>query len=286
MNDVGVGDAVVAWLGERVGVVGQLGRQPQVDDGPDPVVGQGGPPGLGQRPGCRSAPPRPSASPARPRSHTRPGRGRSRIPPTPAAGSTRVARSSRVPPVRARRGQPTGVPRRVDGRARSRPRLEGRDAEVREVEMAEHRTAAVMEALASVYDPCCQEKGLSVVDMGLVRQGRPRRRPGPGRAAADHRLVPVRGQPGRPDHRAGGRPARMAGSTVEVVWDEPGPPTGCPTRPAHPGALPAPPQGGRPMIGNDAIVFDGWPTSSTSRRTPWGRPGRCSSTTSTPSTTS
>ena len=36
--------------------------------------------------------------------------------------------------------------------------------------MAEHRTAAVMEALASVYDPCCQEKGLSVVDMGLVRR--------------------------------------------------------------------------------------------------------------------
>ena len=26
-----------------------------------------------------------------------------------------------------------------------------------------------MEALRTVYDPCCQEKGLSVVDMGLVR---------------------------------------------------------------------------------------------------------------------
>ena len=36
--------------------------------------------------------------------------------------------------------------------------------------MADVRTAAVMEALASVYDPCCQEKGLSVVDMGLVRR--------------------------------------------------------------------------------------------------------------------
>jgi metal-sulfur cluster biosynthetic enzyme len=34
--------------------------------------------------------------------------------------------------------------------------------------MADPRTA-VMEALRSVYDPCCQEKGLSVVDMGLVR---------------------------------------------------------------------------------------------------------------------
>jgi metal-sulfur cluster biosynthetic enzyme len=36
--------------------------------------------------------------------------------------------------------------------------------------MADVRTAAVMEALSSVYDPCCQEKGLSVVDMGLVRR--------------------------------------------------------------------------------------------------------------------
>lgn len=25
------------------------------------------------------------------------------------------------------------------------------------------------EALAEVYDPCCQEKGISVIDMGLVR---------------------------------------------------------------------------------------------------------------------
>ena len=35
--------------------------------------------------------------------------------------------------------------------------------------MAEHRTAAVMEALSAVYDPCCREKGISVVDMGLLR---------------------------------------------------------------------------------------------------------------------
>jgi metal-sulfur cluster biosynthetic enzyme len=26
-----------------------------------------------------------------------------------------------------------------------------------------------LDALADVYDPCCQEKGISVVDMGLVR---------------------------------------------------------------------------------------------------------------------
>ena len=28
---------------------------------------------------------------------------------------------------------------------------------------------AVVEALRTVYDPCCEEKGISVVDMGLVR---------------------------------------------------------------------------------------------------------------------
>jgi metal-sulfur cluster biosynthetic enzyme len=29
--------------------------------------------------------------------------------------------------------------------------------------------AAVTESLRDVYDPCCEEKGISVVDMGLVR---------------------------------------------------------------------------------------------------------------------
>jgi metal-sulfur cluster biosynthetic enzyme len=30
-------------------------------------------------------------------------------------------------------------------------------------------SAAIIEALRSIYDPCCREKGISVVDMGLVR---------------------------------------------------------------------------------------------------------------------
>lgn len=29
--------------------------------------------------------------------------------------------------------------------------------------------ALIVEALRSVYDPCCRERGISVVDMGLVR---------------------------------------------------------------------------------------------------------------------
>jgi metal-sulfur cluster biosynthetic enzyme len=99
--------------------------------------------------------------------------------------------------------------------------LEGRDAEVREVEMADVRTAAVMEALASVYDPCCQEKGLSVVDMGLVRRveldgERPR-----------VELVLTTGWcpfaatlVGEISEKVAAV-AGTAGSTVEIVWDEP-----------------------------------------------------------------
>jgi metal-sulfur cluster biosynthetic enzyme len=99
--------------------------------------------------------------------------------------------------------------------------LEGRDAEVREVEMADVRTAAVMEALASVYDPCCQEKGLSVVDMGLVRRvdldgERPR-----------VELVLTTGWcpfaatlVGEISEKVAAL-AGTAGSTVEIVWDEP-----------------------------------------------------------------
>jgi metal-sulfur cluster biosynthetic enzyme len=99
--------------------------------------------------------------------------------------------------------------------------LEGPDAEVLEVEMAEHRTAAVMEALASVYDPCCQEKGLSVVDMGLVRkvdldgdQARVELLLTTGWCPFAANLV------GQITERVAALP-QMAGATVEIVWDEP-----------------------------------------------------------------
>ena len=89
------------------------------------------------------------------------------------------------------------------------------------MEMAEHRTAAVMEALASVYDPCCQEKGLSVVDMGLVRkvdldgdQARVELLLTTGWCPFAANLV------GQITERVAALPG-MAGSTVEVVWDEP-----------------------------------------------------------------
>ena len=87
--------------------------------------------------------------------------------------------------------------------------------------MADVRTAAVMEALASVYDPCCQEKGLSVVDMGLVRRvdldgDRPRVELllTTGWCPFAANLV------GQISERVAAV-AGMAGSEVEIVWDEP-----------------------------------------------------------------
>jgi metal-sulfur cluster biosynthetic enzyme len=87
--------------------------------------------------------------------------------------------------------------------------------------MADVRTAAVMAALASVYDPCCQEKGLSVVDMGLVRRvdldgDRPRVELllTTGWCPFAANLV------GQISERVAAV-AGMAGSEVEIVWDEP-----------------------------------------------------------------
>jgi metal-sulfur cluster biosynthetic enzyme len=87
--------------------------------------------------------------------------------------------------------------------------------------MDEARTAAVMAALRSVYDPCCQEKGLSVVDMGLVRgvdldgdQARVELLLTTGWCPFAANLV------GEISERVAALPG-MAGSTVEIVWDEP-----------------------------------------------------------------
>jgi metal-sulfur cluster biosynthetic enzyme len=46
--------------------------------------------------------------------------------------------------------------------------LTGREEEAQDDGMAELPSWA-RDALAGVYDPCCQEKGISVIDMGLVR---------------------------------------------------------------------------------------------------------------------
>jgi metal-sulfur cluster biosynthetic enzyme len=42
-------------------------------------------------------------------------------------------------------------------------------AEPTESPVTEARTASLLDALRAVYDPCCQEKGISIVDMGLVK---------------------------------------------------------------------------------------------------------------------
>jgi len=79
----------------------------------------------------------------------------------------------------------------------------------------------VLEALGDVYDPCCREKGISVVDMGLVRsavndaQGRTRVEllltsgwcPFAARVL-DEVVERVRTMPG------------VSEAEVEIVWDE------------------------------------------------------------------
>jgi metal-sulfur cluster biosynthetic enzyme len=56
-----------------------------------------------------------------------------------------------------------------------------------------------LDALREVYDPCCREKGLSVVDMGLVRAVH---------QAGDQVAERIEAQPG------------VAAAEVEIVWDE------------------------------------------------------------------
>jgi len=78
----------------------------------------------------------------------------------------------------------------------------------------------VLQALRSVYDPCCRERGISIVDMGLIRDVRV-----DGEAArieliltsgwcpfAVHLLTEVR-------ERVEALPC-IGGATVEIVWDE------------------------------------------------------------------
>jgi metal-sulfur cluster biosynthetic enzyme len=80
---------------------------------------------------------------------------------------------------------------------------------------------AIIDALRSVYDPCCQERGISVVDMGLVRsvdvdgdQARVELVLTTGWCPfTTHLLTAVR-------ERVASLP-EVEGAAVEVVWDEP-----------------------------------------------------------------
>jgi len=86
--------------------------------------------------------------------------------------------------------------------------------------MADAQTT-VMEALRGIYDPCCQEKGISVVDMGLVRsvaidgdQARVELLLTTGWCPFAANLV------GMISERVAAVPG-LAGADVEIVWDEP-----------------------------------------------------------------
>lgn len=79
----------------------------------------------------------------------------------------------------------------------------------------------VLEALRDVYDPCCREKGLSVVDMGLVRSAT---RDDSGRTRVE--LVLTSGWcpfAARVLTEVGDRVAALPGvgaADVDIVWDE------------------------------------------------------------------
>jgi metal-sulfur cluster biosynthetic enzyme len=89
-----------------------------------------------------------------------------------------------------------------------------------EVEMADAQTT-VMDALRGVYDPCCREKGISVVDMGLVRSVAV-----DGDQARVELLLTTGWCPfaanliGMISERVAAVPG-LAGADVEIVWDEP-----------------------------------------------------------------
>lgn len=78
-----------------------------------------------------------------------------------------------------------------------------------------------LDALADVYDPCCREKGISVVDMGLVRSVR---------ADGDHVRVELLLTSGwcpfaarvltEVEDRIAAVPG-VGAVEVEIVWDEP-----------------------------------------------------------------
>jgi metal-sulfur cluster biosynthetic enzyme len=86
--------------------------------------------------------------------------------------------------------------------------------------MADAHTA-IMDALRSVYDPCCQEKGISVVDMGLVRSVAL-----DGGHARVELLLTTGWCPfaanlvGMISERVTSLP-EVAAASVEIVWDEP-----------------------------------------------------------------
>jgi metal-sulfur cluster biosynthetic enzyme len=79
----------------------------------------------------------------------------------------------------------------------------------------------VLQALQEVYDPCCQEKGISVVDMGLVRRAHSDES---GRTRVE--LLLTSGWcpfASRVLDEVGDRVRAMPGVTeaeVEIVWDE------------------------------------------------------------------
>ena len=84
-----------------------------------------------------------------------------------------------------------------------------------------------LDALRDVYDPCCQEKGISVVDMGLVRSIAVR--DGYARVELLRRLGGARSRRGSSPRYATGSPRCPTSATPTSRWSGTrlGPPIAC-----------------------------------------------------------
>jgi metal-sulfur cluster biosynthetic enzyme len=90
--------------------------------------------------------------------------------------------------------------------------------------MAGDVSRAIVDALRTVHDPCCSERGISVVDMGLVRSVSTD--PAAGGQARVELLLTTGWCPfaaslvGAIKERVESLP-EVGGASVEIVWDEP-----------------------------------------------------------------
>lgn len=90
--------------------------------------------------------------------------------------------------------------------------------------MAGDLARAIVDALRTVHDPCCEERGISVVDMGLVRSVDTAATEG-GDARVE--LLLTTGWCPFATHLVGAIRERVESlpevgtATVEIVWDEP-----------------------------------------------------------------
>ena len=77
----------------------------------------------------------------------------------------------------------------------------------------------LLDALRDVHDPCCADRGISIVDMGVVEDVRVEGAHVEVDLLLDDGLVPVRRDDDRRDPRPAAAPRGVQTVDVRVVWD-------------------------------------------------------------------